>query len=83
MAEIVALGWHGVVAKNWLKSVRLSWPMRPFLWASLAVGGVSLGLVVLPLVSMGGTMLWVLLAGVGLGSWRLFRACKRNGEIPL
>jgi cell division protein FtsW (lipid II flippase) len=57
--------------------------MHPFLWASLAVGGVSLGLVVLPLVSMGGTMLWVLLAAVGLGSWRLFRACKRNGEIPL
>jgi len=26
---------------------------------------------------------WVLLAGVGLGSWRLFRACKHNGEIPL
>jgi O-antigen/teichoic acid export membrane protein len=83
IAEIVALGWHGVVAKNWLNSVRLSWPMRPFLWASLAVGGVSLGLVVLPLVTMGGTMLWVLLAAVGLGSWRLFRACQRNGEIPL
>jgi hypothetical protein len=63
--------------------VRLSWPMRPFLWASLAVGGVSLGLVVLPLVSQRGTMLWVLLTGVGLGSWRLFRACQRSGEIPL
>jgi hypothetical protein len=57
--------------------------MRPFLWASLAVGGVSLGLVVLPLVSLGGTILWVLIAVVGLGSWRLFRACKLNGETPL
>ena len=49
----------------------------------VAVGGVSLGLVVLPLVARGETMRWVLLAGVALGSWRLFRACKRNGEIPL